>query len=134
MCPPFFTPLLQMVSAKTVETDRNTSAIRSSPSNLQNQCFRAFLTSALAFLRDDRQPPVSCGSSGWKRSLLEPGLASPFLSHLHLCKVCVKMLHAAIVAFACLFVGTKWGKMGPRGGTGPYSLAVQTEKSSLLKS
>lgn len=61
---------------------------------------------------------MSCGSSGQRWSLLEPGLASPFLSHLYLCEVCVKMLHAAIAVFGSLFGGTKWGKLGPNAGRG----------------
>lgn len=88
-----------MVSAKTVETDRNTSAILPFKSAKP-----AFLTNTLVFLRDDWQP-VSCGSSGQKWSLLEPGLASPFLSHIHPCRVCIKVPHAAIAAFgSCLWV------------------------------
>lgn len=52
-----------------------------------------------------------CSVASLVRRLLKPELASPFLSHRYLCKVCVKMLRAAI-AFGHLLVGTNGVNQG----------------------
>lgn len=52
-----------------------------------------------------------CSVASLVRRLLKPQLASPFLSHHHLCKVCVKVPCAA-TAFSHLLVGTNGVNQG----------------------